>query len=82
MSKRTITYQIKLPLTLTIILGLIAFGLIANVLKPILNIDKAFAAGDIHRIAICDLKGQCAEIRDAAFSSAPGKAIGVYNFGR
>ena len=44
MSKRTVTHQIKLPLTLTIILGLIAFGLIANVLKPVLKIDEAFAS--------------------------------------
>ena len=47
MSKRTVTHQIKLPLSLTIILGLIAFGLIANVLKPVLKIDEAFAAGQV-----------------------------------
>ena len=44
MSQRNVTHQIKLPLSLTIILGLIAFGLIANVLKPVLKIDEAFAA--------------------------------------
>jgi len=53
MSKRTVTHQIKLPLSLTIILGLIAFGLIVNVLKPVLKIDEAFAAGQVHKIAIC-----------------------------
>ena len=53
MLKRTVTHQIKLPLSLTIILGLIAFGLIANVLKPVLKIDEAFAAGQVHKIAIC-----------------------------
>ncbi len=47
MSQRTVTHQIKLPLSLTIILGLIAFGLIANVLKPVLKIDEAFAAGQV-----------------------------------
>ena len=60
MSQRTVTHQIKLPLSLTIILGLIAFGLIANVLKPVLKIDEAFAAGQVHKIAICTEGGdQC-----------------------
>ena len=53
MSQRTVNHQIKLPLSVTIILGLIAFGLIANVLKPVLKIDEAFAAGQVHKIAIC-----------------------------
>jgi hypothetical protein len=43
MSQKTLTHQIKLPLSLTIILGLIAFGLIANVLKPVVTVDKAIA---------------------------------------
>ena len=47
MSQRTVTHQIKLPLSLTIILGLIAFGLIANVLKPVLKIENAFAAEQV-----------------------------------
>ncbi len=47
MSQRTVTHQIKLPLPLTIILGLIAFGLIANVLKPVLKVEEAFAAGQV-----------------------------------
>ena len=42
MSQRTVSHQIKLPLSLTIILGLIA-----NVLKPVLKIDEAFAAGQV-----------------------------------
>ena len=63
MSKRIVTHQIKLPLSLTIILGLIAFGLIANVLKPVLKIDEAFAASEVHRIAICNERGTlCAGI--------------------
>ena len=63
MSKRTVTHQIKLPLSLTIILGLIAFGLIANVLKPVLKIDEAFAAADVHKIAICNSSGtSCAGV--------------------
>ena len=63
MSKSTVTHQIKLPLSLTIILGLIAFGLIANVLKPLLQIDEAFAAGEVHKIAICTESGnRCANV--------------------
>ena len=41
-SQRTVTHQIKLPLSLTIILELIA-----NMLKPVLKIDEAFAAGQV-----------------------------------
>jgi hypothetical protein len=44
MSKKSVTHQIKLPLSLTIILGLIAFGLAANVLKPVFTVEKAIAA--------------------------------------
>ena len=63
MSQRTVTHQIKLPLSLTIILGLIAFGLIANALKPVLKIDEAFAAGQVHKIAICRADGSaCAGV--------------------
>ena len=51
MSGRNITHQIRLPMSLTIILGLIAFGLVANVFKPVLNINEAFAAGEVHKIA-------------------------------
>ena len=57
MSQRTVTHQIKLPLSLTITLGLIAFGLIANVLKPVLKIEEAFAAGQVHKITICTEDG-------------------------
>jgi len=46
MTHKKVIHQIKLPLSLTIILGLIAFGLIANVLKPVLKIDEAFAASN------------------------------------
>lgn len=63
MSGRKVTHEIKLPISLTIILGLIAFGLMANFLKPVLNIDKAFAGGEVHKIAICDLSGKCASTK-------------------
>ena len=44
MTHQKVIHRIKLPLSLTVILGLIAFGLIANVLKPVVTVDKAFAA--------------------------------------
>ena len=58
MSQRTVTHQIKLPLSLTIILGFIAFGLVANVLKPVFKIDEAFASEQVHKITICDRDGR------------------------
>ena len=63
MSGRKVTHEIRLPLSLTIILGVIAFGLIANFFKPILQIDEAFASNQVHKIAICRADGQdCAGI--------------------
>ena len=63
MLQRKVTHEIKLPISLTIILGLIAFGLVANVLRPVLNIDKAFAAGEVHKIALCNETGEyCAGV--------------------
>jgi uncharacterized ion transporter superfamily protein YfcC len=44
MSRRKVTHEIKLPLSLTIILCVIAFRLVANVFKPVLNIEEASAA--------------------------------------
>ena len=50
-------------MSLTIILGLIAFGLVANVFKPVLNINEAFAAGEVHKIALCTQNGDyCAGV--------------------
>jgi hypothetical protein len=66
MSTRKVTHEIKLPLPLTIILGVIAFGLVANVFKPILNIEKAFATGGVHKITICTENGSnCLKARNA-----------------
>jgi len=63
MSARKITHEIKLPLSLTIILGVIAFGLVANLLKPVLSVSDAFASGNVSKIAICTESGDtCANI--------------------
>lgn len=57
MSKTTVTHEIKLPITLTVILGVIAFGLVANVFKPLLRVNHAFASGEVHKIALCTQDG-------------------------
>lgn len=63
MSGRKVTHEIKLPPSLTIILGVIAFGLVANVFKPALNIQKAFASNQVHKIAICTENGsRCSNV--------------------
>ena len=54
MSARKVTHEIKLPISLTIILGLIAFGLVANVLTPVLKIDDALAGS--HGLTKADIK--------------------------
>ena len=43
MSARKVTHEIKLSLSLNIILGVIAVGLAANFLMPVLEIDDALA---------------------------------------
>ena len=64
MSARKVTHEIKLPLSLTTILGVIAFGLIANVFKPILQIDEALASNPVHKIAICNPGEDCAKVTE------------------
>ena len=60
MSARKITHEIKLPLSLTIILGVIAFGLIANILTPVLKIDDALAANNgLTKADIRDVMNDC-----------------------
>lgn len=63
MSARKVTHEIELPLSLTIILGVIAFGLVANVFKPVFNIEEAFASNQVHKIAICTENGsRCSNV--------------------
>ena len=78
MSGRKVTHEIKVPISLTIILGLIAFGLVANVLKPVLNIDKAFAAGEVQKIAVCTASGsKCVDIEKFGGMNA----LTIHNYG-
>ena len=60
---RKITHQVKIPTVVTVALYAIAFGLMANVAKPLLTADPAWAAGGVAKMAICDASGsRCASI--------------------
>ena len=60
---RKITHQVKIPTVVTVALYAIAFGLMANVVKPLLIADPAWAAGGVAKMAICDAKGsECAGV--------------------
>jgi hypothetical protein len=60
---RKITHQVKIPTVVTVALYAIAFGLMANVAKPLLIADPAWAAGGVAKMAICDASGsRCASI--------------------
>ena len=54
MSAKKVTHEIKLPISLTIILAVIAFGLVANVFTPVLKIDDALAAS--HGLTKADIR--------------------------
>lgn len=54
MSSRKVTHEIKLPLSLTIILGVIAFGLVTHIFMPVLKIDDALAAS--HGLTKADIR--------------------------
>ena len=63
---RKITHQLKIPAVVTVALYAIAFGLMANVAKPLLIADPAWAANaqnGVQKVAICSENGSsCAEI--------------------
>jgi multidrug transporter EmrE-like cation transporter len=62
---RKITHQVKIPTVVTVALYAIAFGLMANVVKPLLIADPAWAAGGVAKMAICDAKGsECAGVNN------------------
>jgi hypothetical protein len=54
MSAQKITHEIKLPLSLTIILGVMVFGLFAHIFTPVLKIDDALAAS--HGLTKADIR--------------------------
>ena len=63
MSDKKIVHEIKLQKSVVVILGALAFGLVANVFKPAFNIEEAFASTQVHKIAICTSSGEyCAGV--------------------
>ena len=65
---RKITHQVKIPTVVTVALYAIAFGLMANVVKPLLIADPAWAAGGVAKIAICDENGSyCTTVQKNGF---------------
>ena len=52
MTDKKIPYEVKLPMSLTIILGLIAFGLVLSLVKPAFTINKAIAAETISAMEV------------------------------
>ena len=63
MSGRKVTHEIKLPLSLTIILGVIAFGLVVNIVDSNFFTTDALAAMDLQDFRMVESK--LSDIADA-----------------
>ena len=63
MSGRKVTHEIKLPLSLTIILGVIAFGLVVNIIDSNFFTTDALAAMDLQDFRMVESK--LSDIADA-----------------
>mgnify|MGYP004393395297 CR=1 FL=1 len=63
MSGRKVTHEIKLPLSLTIILGVIAFGLVVNIVDSNFFTTGALAAMDLQDFRMVESK--LSDIADA-----------------
>ena len=63
MSGRKVTHEIKLPLSLTIILGVIAFGLVVNIIDSNFFTTDALAAMDLQDYRMVESK--LSDIADA-----------------
>ena len=63
MSGRKVTHEIKLPLSLTIILGVIAFGLVVNIVDSNFFTTDALAAMDLQDFRM--VEGKLSDIADA-----------------
>ena len=63
MSGRKVTHEIKLPLSLTIILGVIAFGLVVNIVDGNFFTTDALAAMDLQDFRMVESK--LSDIADA-----------------
>ena len=74
---KKIIHEVKLPRVITVALYAIAFGLLANVFKPVLTAHPAFAASNgVAKIAICSEDGyQCMELESVQKSPGRGGFI-------
>ena len=63
MSANKVTHEIKLPLSLTIILGVIAFGLVVNIVDSNFFATDALAAMDLQDYRM--VKSGLSDIADA-----------------
>ena len=59
MSKRTIVYEVKLQPVVIVLLGVIALGVVGNIITKFPPIRDAHAS-DLQRVQICDVNGHCA----------------------
>ena len=72
--------ELKVPKSLIVALWVIGVGLVLNGVQPFLG-TPANASGGIQKMAICDMKGKCAEMVNAGGYIKNGMSLGVYNFG-
>ena len=52
MSSKTITHEVKLQKSVIVILGVMAFGLCANVFAPALSVKEALSLDDYDTITV------------------------------
>ena len=79
--EKKVIYEVRLSRPVIVIATIAAVGLLAIGVKPLLEATPAFASNQIHKIAICDLNGQCAEMVNAGGRVRNGMSLGLWNFG-
>jgi len=73
--------ELKVPKSLIVALWVIGVGLVLNGVQPFLG-TPANASGGIQKMAICDMKGRCADMVNTGSTIQNGMTLGVFNFGR
>ena len=58
MSNKTITHEVKLQKSVIVILGIMAFGLCANVFAPVFKVEEAMAGIGVQKVTICNPSGR------------------------
>ena len=70
MSNKTITHEVKLQKSVIVILGIMAFGLCANVFAPMLKVEKALAQAG-QWVGVCHVvENRCADIVPSRYGDA------------